>query len=202
MNPNDQLPPTPDYSFITNSPQPNRGLSSYSPKKRLLLVAAFLGILLVIMLVFFNVIRSNNSGGKDQLVDLAAYQTELIRVATLASNNASGQTKAVAQTALLTFQTDLNTTYSIAKKQGVKIDEKKLVIYKSSKTDELLEQAKKTNQYNDAYQKLFAEQLTGYTKKLRAAFDAQKSKSARTSISSINQAALLLSFDYTPPTSD
>ncbi len=78
------------------------------------------------------------------------------------------------------------------------LDDKILARYKSTKTDELLEEARKANQFNDVYASFFDEQLLTYQKKLRLVYDSQESKSTRELFSSFNDNAIVLRFSYTP----
>jgi murein L,D-transpeptidase YcbB/YkuD len=184
---------------MSTAPQ-KKGLNNLSPKKRIIVIGIFFTALLVVILLFFSLIRGGGNG--NQILDLAAYQTELVKLSERGLKDGSGPVKYAAQTAALTMQSQLIATQDIAKKQGVKIDEKQLSRYQSAKTTSSLDDAKKANRFNEEFTSIYEASLTTYQQKLRTAIANEKSRSARESFANFRANAEILKLSYTPPATD
>lgn len=208
MDPNTPAPTPPvlppNYEFImAQNQKPGRGVNLGSGgKKQRIMVVAFGGLLLLIVsIIFIGIIGASGKKGDAELIDLLAYQTELQRVITLGTQDAtSSAVKGVAQTASLTLATDIGETTSLLKRKGVKIDPKQLVKYKSSESDSKLAEAKTANVYDTTYKELLEEKLANYQKKLSAVYQTQQSSIIQTSLKDYSVHAKLLSANYTPDT--
>ena len=198
MNPQTPNLPPQNFDFITAAPAPKSGMANLDPKKRILVVAALFGVVLIAILLFFSLIGGGKTDSKEQIQDLVAFQTELIRLSNAGVANGSNDVRRTAQTSNVTIQSDLNEPLALAAQQGVKIEPKKLSIYASAETDSALLAAKQANNYDAIYKAGFDSQLVIYQTKLREVFDAVKSKEIKAAVNSFNTHAEQLKFSYTP----
>ncbi len=198
MNPQTPDLPPQNFDFITAAPVQKGRMSNLDPKRRILVVVALFAFILLAIIIFFSLIGSGKNDNKDQIQDLAAFQTELIRLSNAGVTNGSSDVRRTAQTSNVTIQSDLNETLALAAEQGVKIEPKKLTVYASAETDSALLAAKQANNYDAVYKTGFDSQLVIYQTKLREVFDAVKSKEIKAAVNTFNTHAEQLKFSYTP----
>lgn len=195
MNPSQQTQP--NYDFIMQSPNKPARFSGGDKKQRIKVVAIFALILITIIVILAAIFSSGGNKGTASLADLAAYQTELTRVVTIGTTDAQdSSTRATAQIASMTLNTDLARTQALLKQKGVKSSPKDLLLYKSTTLDNQLAEAKKANSFDETYKKLFDEKMISYQKKLSEVYASQDSSNVQAILKSYNEHSKLLSFDY------
>lgn len=189
MNPELPATPPPNLDFIMKSDQtkPKRFMVGGPKARRILTVVLFGIVLFVLIFVFMAIVRSNNRRGLDELVDLAAYQTELIRVVEIAAKDSTSSTvRGSTQTSRLTLISDLNKTKLMISSLGARVAETDLSKYRTGSINKTLKDAKTANNFDEIYTDLFAEKLTSYEEKLATAYLAQNNIKIKNTISIFN----------------
>ena len=80
MQPQDQN----DFNFIMNSNQGGSGPAVLQdPKKRIIISVLFVSVVLLLVVVAFAVFTSLTKKDNSPIIDVAAYQTELVRISAL-----------------------------------------------------------------------------------------------------------------------
>jgi len=159
-----------DFSFINQGNAQKRFSfgTPNSPKQRIVLIGASVGIVLILLIVAMIIINLFSVDNTKKLTDLAAYQNEASRVMSLGAESAKDSAlRTSAQTAASTLSTHAQKTVSIASKKGIKITDKQLQSLKSGQTDKQLESAKIANNYDEVFTKAYQEIISAYAIKLR-----------------------------------
>lgn len=142
-----------------------------SKKGRILLVAGGATVLLIVALVLMAIINSAGSAGRENLITAAQQQAELIRISKLGQDRARDTAaKNLAVTVNLSLQSDQTALLAELKKQGVKMDAKKLALGKKASTDTLLTNAEQSNKFDDVFIQTMQAQLKQYQQTLNTAY--------------------------------
>lgn len=172
------------YEFIMQGNQPVKkpmipGTGGNSMKSRIILVV--IGAFILIMgAIGVNAIVNSGPDNKQQLLELAQQQTELIRVAEIGVKNSSGlQAKNLAITTELTLTTERNTLVAALKTQKVKVNDKTLKAKADSKTDRALTTAQQNNRFDEEFLKTIQEDLKEYQQNMKAAYNTTTNKKLR-----------------------
>lgn len=192
--------PKPDYSFITNPAAPPKKtlLSGNSLPQRLLIAVAGFGVLLVIIIIFISVVFGGNTSNTTRLVNLAAQQAELIRVAELGAKDASSaETKNFASTVDLSLTSAQNDLTALISRQGHKLKPTELTAAKNSQTDTALTTASQTNRFDATFNQTMKTSLQSYLEAVKSAYDASASKSEKAALQTLYTNTKLL-FDTVP----
>ena len=200
--PPSQSPTTPqnlDFILKADQPKPSRFGGSNSKTQRIIVVVVA-GIILVILgLVFLSIMQRSNRQGSAELIDLAAYQTELARVVDIGINSSpDSNVQAIAQTGSLTLLSDLTRTKKMIASKGVKLSESDLSKYFTKSIDADLDTAKTANNFDVVFIKLIDEKLGDYKLKLASVFAEQNDEKIKDALRSFNAHAELLPFSYSP----
>ena len=169
-------PPAPDsqYDFILkDKPKPKKNLvpnlaNLSGPTKRVIgIILAFIVIVVLFVLVF-----SNRAAGNDKFVTVVAQAQEIIRVDTVATQqakNASSATQNLISTSstILTSQQAELTQY--LKNNKVKISKSGLNANLNKNTDVQLQSASQNNNFDGVYLSYLKKQLNSYQLALQAA---------------------------------
>ncbi len=171
------------YDFIMNHQAPKKSIfPSMGGNKRnqiLIMVAAAL-LFVTIAIVIFSLIFGGGGGSKERLVDIAVTQTELVRVAEIGTNKATGtDAKSLAASVQLTLTSDKASTLEQLKKNGDKVKDKELIVGKNSTTDEKLTTAEQNGTFDAVFTSMIAEMLQKYQVQLEAAHKATSGKSTK-----------------------
>lgn len=188
----------PNYEFIMSQNQKSKKFQKpVGKKQRIIFVGSMALLLITIGVIFMAIMGANASRGNGELIDLAAYQTELQRIVSLGSEDASSSAvKGIARTASFTLTTDLNTTNSLLNKKGVDVNPKLLTKYLSTELETKLQSAKTANTYDETYKSIYSEKLTNYQKKLAEVFPSQNNLTIQNALRNFNNHASLLKLDY------
>lgn len=190
-----------DYNFILQSTQPKKRKLSFggSRRQRIFVVVVALLVLIALAYGFLAIVRSQNSKGHAELVDLAAYQTELVRIIDIGVKEAqSVSVKAGAQTASLSILSDLNQTKNFIRQKNIPAKSEDLTKYNTPSIDEQLASAKTANNFDATYSQLVDEKLNSYKAKLADVFAAQTDNTIRETLRVFKTHAELLAFTYSP----
>jgi len=175
--PNPNTPPpanqTPSvYDFILSEQSTKKAPKSSGAggqKNRIILM--IIGILVIFMIgvIGYSVLTKNSKDNSSNLIDNEAYQTEIIRIATLSeARSKSVNIKNFAATVLLVTKTDLGTISGILAKKKTKIAPSALLKRKNAKTDALLDAAAQNNQFDSVFETELTKLLIQYQSSLYA----------------------------------
>ncbi len=192
-------PPAPNnYDFFLNpaqAPKPGKlpnvpGVRSPFLKRLILIVGGGL-LLIVVVWIFASVVL----GGKSDtgLLSVAQAQTELIRVATEGTQDATVQTtKNLAITTQLALDTDQGQLLAYASKHGTKISPKQLGLTKNASTDQQLSNAQAASNFDAVFAQVMQTNLQAYAGILKQAFNASASTTQKQLLSTEYARANLL----------
>jgi hypothetical protein len=157
----------PNFDFIMN-PQKNKGSDPTNGKKqRIMVVVGGTLLLLVITIILANVLSAASGKANNQIVDLAAYQTELKRVIGLGQEKArSSTTKNKAVTASYALESDYQQTVTMMKNRGISPPKDFAARYAGTQSDTALDAADKANAFDEKYEEIYKEKLGNYKAKL------------------------------------
>jgi hypothetical protein len=141
-----------EYQFILD---PSNGASGgpaflQDPKKRSIITVLFVSIILLIVFIVIAIIASLGGRSTSAIVDVAAYQTELVRISTLGLADAK-DSSVRAQTATLQafMQSDLSKTTSFLASKGKKLEPTDTALRRDSSVDENLASAALRNRFEE-----------------------------------------------------
>ncbi len=197
QQPTSTTPPDLDFILQSTPPKPRRFRTSNSKAQRTLTIIIAGIVLIVLIFVFMSVIQAKNRRGSAELIDLAAYQTELVRVAEIGvKNSVNTNVRGSAQTSYLTILSDLIKTKKMISSLDVKLVETDLSKYKTESNDAKLEEARTANDFDSVYSSLFDDKLVSYEERLADVFMAQSNTKIKNTIRVFNAHAELLPFNY------
>ncbi len=186
------------YDFILNSsPKPPSGPSLGGSKIGRVLVAVVGAVILIIVAVTINSFLS--SSGKEQdlrLIEVAKSQTELIRVANLATVQGKSKdlnTRIFAVNTRASLESSTKETQALLVTRGLKQKNfsKLLAASANPKTDAALDEATKNNRFDETFLKLMEKQLADYQKLLKVAHEGGSPAEKQVLTKSFDNAKLL-----------
>ncbi|HVS58403.1 MAG TPA: hypothetical protein VHD60_01540 [Candidatus Saccharimonadales bacterium] len=182
--------PTPQgqdpYGFIMDPGKPpRRGLGSLlgggAPKQRLVLLGGTIAVVLILIIIVASAL-SGGGGNSAPYIKVAQDQTEIARVAGLATHQQTGIAQATQNFALttqLSLTSDRQQLVSYLQKHGVKVSDKTLTALQNSQTDQQLSAALDTNSYDSTFLGLMKTDLGKYQTTLKTAYAASNSATTR-----------------------
>lgn len=174
--------PTPEetLNFLNESTNKNKkGKPGMPPKKAIMTMALILTVLAVLG-ALFSVIFLGKSDSKDNLIKIAARQTDIIRWCDMAPKNA--RTSDILNTSAslsAIMQTDLATTKSELSKQKVKKIDTLTKKYLDKDTDEKLNSAAQANRFDTEFREVMIIKIDDYRSLLKEASNSTKDKKIR-----------------------
>ena len=168
MPPNDQN----QYDFIMD---PNRNRSSgpaflQNPKQRNIVLVLFIIVVLFLVIVAFSVFSSLGSNDNEDLVLMSAYQTEIARVSELGLDNSTDLGTRTKIATLNSFiNSDLVSNISYLDRNGREVKPQEQAAKRDSSIDTALDEAQKTNTYDDELNDQIETLVSGYASVLREA---------------------------------
>lgn len=188
-----------DFILQTEQPKPQRFGAGSSKTRRIIVVVVGAIFLLILAFVFLSLAQRGSRQGSAELVDLAAYQTELVRVVDIGvKNSPDSSVQGIARTASLTLTSDLGKTKNMIASKNVRLGESDLAKYVTSSIDTDLEAAKTANNFDAVFTKLIDEKLSDYKLRLANVYAAQNDTKIRNTLRTFNAHAVLLPFTYSP----
>lgn len=140
------------YQFIMDPNQGNSGGPAFlqDPSKRNIIAIAFVGGVLLLALIGFMLFSALTSKNNAAAVDVAGYQSELVRISTLGIEQAKDPSVRAEVATILSFaQSDLNKTLGYLESNGKKFEEKDAAFYIDPEVDANLEAAALRNTYDE-----------------------------------------------------
>lgn len=197
MQPQQPYGPAPNnYDFIVNpSPPPKKSLIPLPTGSSMLQRIAIVGGGLVILIIIIAIFASLLSGGSNTapLVSIAQQQNELIRVATLGTQQATDQSaKNFAQSTELSLTTEQQQLLGYLKDHGTKVSAKQLALTQSTKTDTELAAAQAASTFDSTFEQVMQTQLSSYAQSLKTTFAGTTGVNARKLLNADYTAANLL----------
>lgn len=177
-------PPAPgNYDFFLNpaqAPKPKKlpnvpGVRSPFLKRIILIVGGGIFLIIVIAILASVIFGSKSDTG---LLTAAQAQTELIRVATEGTQQATVQTaKNLAVTTQLALDTDQGQLLAYAAKHGTKISTRQLGLTKNAATDQQLSNAQAASNFDAVFAGVMQTGLQAYLTSIQQTFKATANKS-------------------------
>jgi len=195
-------PPHPlqSYDFILNPekpvgksklPIPLPGPGS-SMAQRLLFVIGGAFVLILILAVGASLLFGGSNSSTD-ITDLAATQTEIIRVVGLSDQAAkSPDTRAFAASTNAVVESDLAALETAAKGAGIKVNPKLLLSKKDPKVDAALQSATENGRFDEAFTEVLTTKLTAYSKEMSGIYPKIKNKKVKAALDSAYSSTTIL----------
>lgn len=140
----------------------------------------------------------SGGGSGDKLLALAQEQTEIVRVADLASSERAVRSATTSNLAASTsIAVSSAKARTVALIPGKSPGEKTLKLTHSSKTDTLLAEAASNNQYDDVFTKTLTGQLKTYQANVKKLFASSKNKKEKAVLESAYNDTLVLLGEHT-----
>jgi hypothetical protein len=193
MQPNNS--PSPDYEFILkDNPTAKRSLIPNFPKTTLVVIGAIVSLMLLILIygIFF---RGGSGGAVDNLIGSMGRAQEISRISSEQQPNLKDPSiVSLAATVSLAASSDQAQINKYLKKQGVKVDQKKLAVYKTNnkEIDTKLEQAVANNTIDIAYINYLKSSLADYSNILKKAYNESESVATKDVVKSIFDSTQIL----------
>jgi len=165
--------PDPQFDFmLKDSPQPKRGLVPAIPKTAKIILAAVLGIFLLVIIIAL--ISGRNKGSTQGIVSVMARNQEIIRVTDLAQQLQleDPQTQALAATVSASLSSDKQRLLDYLNKNKAKASPAQLAADKDTNTDTSLQSASQNNSLDTAYIDYLRSALAKYQADVQTAYKA------------------------------
>ncbi len=183
------------YGFILAPDQPKKPRFSFggSLKRRIIVIVGIFVILIALTMVASSLLGRSGEAQSQKLSELAAAQTELVRLSTIGVDKATAtETKSLAVNVQLSVESSRQATIGVLSKRGVKVQGKDLAAAKNLKSDTLLSQAARNNRFDQAFEELMHTTLANYQTLLRSAHDSGSANEKKVFASTYNGVGLLL----------
>jgi hypothetical protein len=182
------------YEFIVNPNTPKHGGNALGGDNFLKKIGLLVGGLVVVLIIAAVVISHfAPKGSTPGLTAIAQRQQEIVRIATLAVTNTTGQdTKNLATNIELSVTSNQTQIVSYLASHGTKLKAKDLALDKSSQTDTLLTNATSAGTYDSVVAQTLASQLQTYESLLQTTYKQTTSKPAKQLIQSCYDSATKL----------
>jgi hypothetical protein len=181
--PHNPYAPDDPYRFIMESPKKNKPKApSIGGNQFLTKIVFFLGagvILMIAVGVGVNLLFGSKTNTQD-IIDIAATEQELIRVATKGSNAADQSVKNAAINTQATVTTEQQEWITYLAKLGKKATPKQLALKKNATTDTQLTQAQATSTFDLKLSQVMRSELQDYAAQLKTAYGRATGKQEKT----------------------
>ena len=173
------------YEFITNpaqAPKPAIPIlvgSTSSTMQRALIAVGGLVVLIIIVIIAASLL-SGGGFNATSYETVAEEQTELIRIATLGTNQAVGQpAKNFAVSAELSLTTSQQQLLAYLQKNGHKLSTKQLALKHNAATDTQLTAAQASSSFDATFTSIMQQQLTTYLSSLKSTYASASGKTGK-----------------------
>jgi len=167
-----------EYQFILD---PSNGVNGgpailQDPKKRNIIAVLFVSVILLLVFTAIAIIASLGGRSTSAIVDVAAYQTELVRISTLGLADAKEPSvRAQAATLQAFMQSDLSKTTSFLASSGKKLEPTDAVLRRDSSIDENLASAALRNRFEEELLSSLQSKSSAYRVSLQSALNNSSS---------------------------
>jgi hypothetical protein len=174
MPPENQQPPQENvsYDFIlkTEEPKPPSLFARLNKKNILIFIILICVFLTVFLVVLSKLNEQANMAQRKKLIEIAQYQTEISRLATIGSDQAEkAQTQARAQAIRSNMDESLKGTENLLNARGGTFDETTLSGKKNSQSDDQLAKANTYKTFDKTFDKLIDKTFLDYQRALLSA---------------------------------
>jgi hypothetical protein len=194
-----------DYDFIMNSPS-SGGSSFLAPQNTKIRIAVFavgLILLIILMSVFFSFLNSAGNKQKENLLEVAKTQQEIIRIIDANKQFISdGKLKDKTQTLRVVMLSAQQEFTAALAARGKKASPKELETGMNPQNDTILETAKAEARGDEALDELLASLLTQYSTQLQAVFEGGNQSEQELATEAFNQVDLLYNLSQSDTSSD
>lgn len=161
---------------------------------KVLMIVGVLVIITIIGVIAATLFGGSSGGSKTTYTKLLQQQTEIVRIAELASKDAqSSTTKNFAITTSQTLLSTKSDLTALAKSAGADIEPKTLLLGKDTTTDKALTTAAQINNYDAVFTETLTKELTEYSKTLQELLnDTKQTKPRDTLKSSLDSVKILI----------
>jgi hypothetical protein len=174
------------YNFIMDSQGASSGPALLQdPKKRNIIAVLFVVIILFFVVIAVAIFASLGKGNTSTMVDVVAYQAELLRISDLGLKGATDPTvRAKASTLQSFIQSDLAKSSSYLASTGKELEKTDYTIHLDTSVDKSLENAALRNAFEEELLKIFDATTSAYKISLQKALDSASSEKEREVIKS------------------
>jgi len=168
------------YEFIVNpnTPQKRGGLAGAGFGKQIALLVGGVVVLLIIAAVALSALKPKGIGS--DMLAIAQRQQEIVRLATAASQQASGQdAKNFAINTQLSVSSSQQQVVGFLTTHGTKTNEKLLALDHTAATDTLLASAANAGTYDSAVVSTLSDQLKTYEGQVQSTYKKATSKTSK-----------------------
>lgn len=200
-----QQPYNNPYDFIVNPEKPSRrpllNLNGTSMAMRIALITGLVVVIIIVMIVLGSLFSSHGSNVTN-MTAVAQDQTELIRVATEATQSQSNyisQTTTLyfADNCLMSITSENQQLMSFLTSNGVKLSTATLALKQNSRTDAALQAAADSSTYDTAFLTAMQGDMNMYTSDIKVAFAASTNPQEKQLLSTEYKDAALLNQQLT-----
>ena len=191
--------PTPNpYEFIMNpanqqAPKSKLPFNTGSPKGKIFMILGLGLVVIVVLLLGVSLLGGSKDSAGDSLLVVLQEQTELVRVANLANNQArQANTLSLSNNVQLSVASAQQQLLPLAKKRGIKADAKILALKQNSNTDKKLTAAAENGQFDTVFTQTMSEQLGAYKNSLNSVYGKISSQKDKAIIKSAYDGSALL----------
>lgn len=162
------------YDFILDPKNNSKGPQLLqNPKNKIIVSVIFVMVVLIIIIIGINIITSIGKQSNDDILEVYAYQTEIIRVSELGLDSINDPTLRGQVATLSSFiKTDSSNTRSFLSKNGVELKPELVASKKNTSLDEELERASAINRFDEIFSKELDELIASYKSSLRLSAQA------------------------------
>ena len=167
------------YSFITDSANGSTGGPAFlqDPKKRTFIAIAFVAVIIFTAVILVSIFLSLGKKSSAPLVEVAGYQTELLRISTIGLESSKDlSTRSYASTLQSFIQSDLIKTTGYLGSTGKKLGEAEISSQLDSAVDKDLESANLRNIFNETLLGFFEKKSALYKQSLQKALNSASTK--------------------------
>ena len=167
------------YNFIMDSSNGSTGGPAFlqDPKKRNIIVVAFVAVIIFLVIIAVSIFASLGKNNSAPLVDVVAYQTELLRISTLGLEGSKDlSTRSYTSTLQSFIQSDLTQTTSYLSSTGKKLEKTETALKLDSTVDKDLESASLRNAFDEILLGYFEKTSVEYKQSLQKALDSASSE--------------------------
>lgn len=193
-----------DFIMQTEVPTEPSFVSKLQSKWGLIFLGLCAGVILILALVFSIMQNQANNEQRQKLAGLAQTETELIRLANLASSQSTEEnTKTRAEEIVSTLSSSLAKTKQLIQTRGGNSQEADFSGGKNSQNDSRLVEALQNNSFDTVFSELIDEQLLSYQQQLITVQKSANGTEKQALENSYTKANKLLGlFDETPQTEE
>lgn len=168
------------YDFITDSEPPKKtlGFGGGSTKTRIIQVAIFSVIILIVVLVLYSLLFGNKKSTAELLYIPASQQADLIDLTKIGSEKvreSKANLKMTTANALISSQNS-DTLAIIKKNGGGKNSPKAILALQDKKYEDVLKEAESNGKYEETFLALYANRLDAYKTSLESVYSQTSGK--------------------------